>query len=67
MPNYHLQKLPDLQQDSEETVFPKLDTYSQFGNKSHLINVKCQSRVIISLDIIRYRKAAACFHKVILG
>lgn len=45
MLNYHIQELPSLQQDSEETVFPKLDSYSQFGNKKMIKRIAMEAGV----------------------
>lgn len=45
MLNYHIQELPNLQQDSEERVFPKLDTYSQFDNKKMIKRIAMEAGV----------------------
>ena len=45
MLNYHIQELPNLRQDSEEKVFPKLDTYSQFGNKKMIERIAMEAGV----------------------
>ncbi|MCQ2329164.1 MAG: hypothetical protein MJZ93_01230 [Paludibacteraceae bacterium] len=45
MLNYHIQELPDLQQDSEDIVFPKLDSYSQFDNKKMIRRIAMEAGV----------------------
>lgn len=45
MLNYHIQELPNLRQDSEEKVFPKLDAYSQFGNKKMIERIAMEAGV----------------------